>query len=219
MSTRKEKKPYHHGELRPALLQAASRIIRESGIDALSMRNLADQVGVSRTALYHHFAGKNALLCAIAEMGFSEQDSKARAILDQFDAHDGVAQFENWVRTYIRFAHENPETYDLMYGREIWKRGEPTASLLQKSRASFRLWVDLVEKMQHLGILPETHSPLKTAQACWASLHGLAKLLIDGVYVELQDLEDIATATVELLTRKSPLGQTVSHHQGRPEKY
>lgn len=201
MSTPKDK-PYHHGELRPALLLAASRIIRESGVDALSLRHLADQVGVSRTALYHHFEGKNALLCAIAEIGFTEQDSKVRAILDECDARDGVALFDGWVRAYIRFADENPETYDLMYGKEIWKRGEPTASLRQKSKASFRLWVDLVEKMQRLGVLPGSHSPLKTAQACWATLHGLARLLIDGVYVGRNDLEEIAATAVELLTQK-----------------
>ncbi len=198
--TKSKTKPYHHGDLRTALLEAANNIIRDSGIDGLSMRRLVDQVGVSRTAPYHHFKDKNALLCAIAEMGFAHQDAMVNAILGELGPNEGRELFEQWVQAYIRFAHDNPETYDLMYGKEIWKLGKPTPSLQQISKASFRLWVDLVEKMQQQGVLPANHSALKTAQASWASLHGLTRLLIDGVYVERRELEEIAETLVDLLT-------------------
>ncbi|KAA1176107.1 TetR/AcrR family transcriptional regulator [Marinobacter salinexigens] len=197
-------KPYHHGELRPALVAAANAIIRESGIEKLSMRRLADQVGVSRTAPYHHFKDKNALLCAIAEMGFEEQNQMTREILDDPEDNNNEAVFARWVRAYIRFAHENPETYDLMFGREIWKGGTPTPSLQAISKTSFRLWVDLVAKMQQRGVLPGSHSALRTAQASWAALHGMARLLIDGIYVQREDLEEIAETVVDLLTRTTP---------------
>ncbi|NVK41450.1 MAG: TetR/AcrR family transcriptional regulator [Oceanospirillaceae bacterium] len=196
-------KPYHHGELRPALIEAASAIIRDSGIDGLSMRRLADSVGVSRMAPYHHFKDKNALLCAIAEIGFEAQDRMIRDVLERSDGEDGKALFTGWVRTYIRFAQDNPETYDLMYGKEIWKRGDPTPSLQQKSKASFRLWVDLVERMQARQVLPGEHSALRTAQASWAAMHGLARLLIDGIYAQRQDLEEIADTVVNLITRSN----------------
>jgi AcrR family transcriptional regulator len=198
-----EPKPYHHGELRQALLQAANSIIRESGMDALSMRRLADQVGVSRTAPYHHFKDKNELLCAIAELGFADQDRMIRAILDDIGAGGGVRLFANCVHAYIRFAHESPETYDLMYGKEIWQRGEATPALRQVSKASFRMWVDLVGKWQQQKVLPGTHSALRTAQACWATLHGLARLLIDGVYIQSDDLDEIANTAVEILTQRT----------------
>ncbi|WP_020681335.1 TetR/AcrR family transcriptional regulator [Marinobacterium rhizophilum] len=194
-------KPYHHGELRPALIDAANAIIRDGGIEGLSMRRLADQVGVSRTAPYHHFKDKNALLCAIAEIGFEAQDRMIREILDVEDDASSQALFTRWVRAYIRFANDNPQTYDLMYGKEIWKRGSPTPSLQQISKASFRLWVDLVERMQRQRVLPADHCALRTAQASWAALHGLARLLIDGIYVERQDLEEIADTVVALITR------------------
>lgn len=197
--TQTKNKPYHHGDLRPALLDAAHLIIRESGSEGLSMRRLADQVGVSRMAPYHHFKDKNALLCAIAERGFTAQDLMVEEILDQFSPQQGRELFAGWVRAYIRFAHDNPETYDLMYGKEIWKQGEPTAMLRERSKASFRLWVNLVEQMQQQKVLPQQHSALRTAQASWAALHGLARLLIDGVYVEPDDLEAIADTVVDLL--------------------
>ncbi len=198
-----EPKPYHHGELRPALLHAASGIIREAGIDALSMRRLADRVGVSRTAPYHHFKDKNELLCAIAEMGFADQDRMIGALIAGIGTDDGARLFENWVHAYIRFAHDNPETYDLMYGKEIWKQGEPTAVLRQVSKASFRLWVELVGELQRQQVLPASPPALRTAQACWATLHGLARLLIDGVYVQPGDLDEIANTAVELLTQRA----------------
>jgi AcrR family transcriptional regulator len=197
-------KPYHHGELRPALLDAANAIIRDSGIEGLSMRRLADQVGVSRTAPYHHFKDKNDLLCAIAEIGFEAQDRMISEILEGTESEESEALFTRWVRAYIRFAHDNPETYDLMYGKEIWKRGTPTPSLQQISKGSFRLWVDLVARMQQQRILPASHSALRTAQASWAALHGLARLLIDGIYVERDDLEEIAETVVALITRSRP---------------
>ncbi len=198
--TEPKTKPYHHGDLRSALLAAASTIIREDGISKLSMRRLADQVGVSRTAPYHHFKDKNALLCAIAEMGFANQDAMIKAILERLGPNEGKNLFEQWVQAYIRFAHDNPETYDLMYGKEIWKLGEPTPALRLISKNSFHLWVDLVEQMQRQGVLSGNHSALKTAQASWASLHGLTRLLIDGVYVEREDLEEIAATLVDMLT-------------------
>jgi hypothetical protein len=91
-----------------------------------------------------------------------------------------------------------------MYGKEIWKRGTPTPSLQQISKGSFRLWVDLVARMQQQRILPASHSALRTAQASWAALHGLARLLIDGIYVERDDLEEIAETVVALITRSRP---------------
>lgn len=202
MST-SEPKPYHHGELRPALLQAANSIIREAGMEALSMRRLADKVGVSRTAPYHHFKDKNDLLCAIAEMGFADQDRMIASVIEDIGSEDGARLFENWVHAYIRFAHANPETYDLMYGKEIWKQGEPTPILRQVSKASFRLWVDLVGKLQQQKVLPATHPALRTAQACWATLHGLARLLNDGVYVQTGDLDEIANTAVGLITQRA----------------
>ncbi len=80
---------YHHGDLRTALINTATSIIEERGIDALSLRKLAEQVGVSRTAPYHHFKDKNALLSAIAAKGFDDWHSSAKAIFEQQDKAPG----------------------------------------------------------------------------------------------------------------------------------
>ena len=67
---RKPKDQYHHGDLRRALLQAAVRTLHKHGLDALTLRAVGEELGVSRSALYRHFADKSALLTAVASEGF-----------------------------------------------------------------------------------------------------------------------------------------------------
>ncbi len=199
----KEKKNYHHGDLRQTLLSSATDIIREKGLEGLSMRKLADQVGVSRMAPYHHFKDKNELLCAIAEQGFLLQDDAVRSLSEEFPDLAPAALFEKYVLTYVQFANQHPETYDLMFGRDIWKVGNPTHTLRVTSKSSFRLWVDWIEKLQEQAIFSQEEPALRIAQSTWASLHGLCRLFNDGIYVNPEDLVSIAKTTVHLLLKRA----------------
>lgn len=199
----KDKKTYHHGDLRKTLLDTATTIIREGGVETLSIRKLADQVGVSRTAPYHHFKDKNELLCAIAEQGFLLQDQAVKKIPAQYPRLAPAALFKQYVLAYIRFANEQPETYDLMFGREIWKTGTPTESLKVISKSSFRIWVEWVEELKEKNLFNQEEPTLRIAQASWAALHGLCRLFNDGIYVNRDDLEAIATTTVHMLIQTS----------------
>ncbi|WP_372739007.1 TetR/AcrR family transcriptional regulator [Neptunomonas sp.] len=199
----KDKKPYHHGDLRLTLLDKATDIIRQGGVESLSMRKLADQVGVSRTAPYHHFKDKNALLCAIAEQGFFLQDLAVKQIPGEHPQLTAAAMFEHYVLAYIRFANEHPETYDLMFGREIWKTGAPTESLKSVSKNSFRIWVEWIEQLQQQGLFDSSEPALRIAQASWAALHGLCRLFNDGIYVNRDDLEAIARTSAQMLISPS----------------
>ena len=197
------KKPYHHGDLRITLLQAATDLIAEGGVESLSIRKLADKAGVSRTAPYHHFKDKNELLCAIAEQGFHLQDQLIEALNENAKELNPVEQFERYVLTYIRFADEQRETYDLMYGRDIWKTGEPTPTLQEVSRNSFRVLLNWVEELQAEGVFEPSLPALRIAQSAWASIHGLCRLFNDGIYVNREDLQDIARTSVQLLINQN----------------
>jgi len=99
---------YHHGELRPALLRAAARILEKEGRDAISLRDLARRAGVSHSAPYRHFADRQALLAALAEEGF--------ALLA------AALQGKPWreqAMAYLRFALANPERFRLMFTRPV----------------------------------------------------------------------------------------------------
>src|SRR5690606_2213787 len=85
---------YHHGDLRATLLREAALLLREQGVEGLSLRRLAERAGVSRTAPYHHFADKNALLCALAEQGFRRLDEMMNAAaLEPADPEPGLRHF------------------------------------------------------------------------------------------------------------------------------
>ncbi|MEH6576345.1 MAG: TetR/AcrR family transcriptional regulator [Amphritea sp.] len=193
------KKNYHHGDLYQSLLKSATEMIGEGGVAALSMRKLADRVGVSRTAPYHHFKDKNELLCAIAEQGFADQEQIVGMIPAHNKTLDGRALFALYVQAYIQFADKNPQQYDLMFGRDIWKNGCPTPSLTEVSRRSFQRWLSWVETLQQQGVLSNNDSALRTAQITWATLHGLCRLINDGIYTERSNLEEMSRTAVRML--------------------
>lgn len=193
------KTSYHHGDLRESLLEVASRLLETDGIDGLSMRKLAEQVGVSRSASYHHFADKRALLCALAAAGFQQQDH----FLATLAVQQGVERFRAFVRAYITFATTHRAQYDLMYGREIWKTGVVTDNLEQAAKQSFKRWLEEVVILREQGVLSMKPPALRVAQVSWAALHGLCRLVNDGIYVNAEDIGEMEEALVKMLTRVS----------------
>ncbi len=203
-----KKKAYHHGDLRQVLLDQAALIIREEGERALSMRKLAARVGVSRTAPYHHFAEKEALLCAIAEEGFRRfSELSYRETLDE-----GMIAYSVVLKRtldYVKFAQQNPEYYDLMFGGHLWHSQQLTDSLIRKAHATFKYGVETIRHWQAQGYILPGIDPLRYSQVSWSTLHGISRLLIDGIYVDEASIEAIcesaATMHWEQLTgRKRP---------------
>lgn len=185
---------YHHGDLHATLLQEANTLLNEEGVEGLSLRKLAERAGVSRTAPYHHFKDKNALLCALAAQAFEQLDTIIR---EQF-AHPENSDITLFVRKYIYFATENSEQYELMFGRTIWKNGQPTDDLKRVAFGSFRRYAEQLGRLFQ-GRLPNNTDPLRVAQASWATLHGLCRLLIDGIYVNREDMEAVSEQAVALI--------------------
>lgn len=190
-------KPYHHGNLRRSLLTEASKIIQQNGIEALSLRKLGDALGVSRTAPYHHFANKNALLCALAEEGFIELTALMQSL--QHQTIDSIeASLKQLVDGYVDFALQNPARYELMFGRAIWKTIEPTSSLKETAHNSFRCYTELMQQLlQHNG--KRVRQPLPFAQASWAMLHGLCRFMLDGIYGTSKNMEQISAEATAML--------------------
>jgi AcrR family transcriptional regulator len=196
---KKEKQPYHHGDLRPSLIKAAKEILQTSGLNALSIRKLAEKTNVSRAAPYHHFKDKNELLCAIAEDGFLQQDALIENVLISSNENDPTERFEKFILAFLRFASDNKEQYDLMYGGTIWKNGVPTETLSDVSKTSFKLWLGEIDKLQQAGVLKQTAPALRLAQVTWATLHGLCNLSNDRIYIDPKDIDDMGRTAVRLL--------------------
>jgi AcrR family transcriptional regulator len=198
----KQNKPsYHHGDLRSTLLNAANVLLKETGIEGLSLRKLADKVGVSRTAPYHHFKDKNQLLCAIAEQGFVQWQQDAANIFNQtgLSPKDKYRQF---FHGYISYAADNPELYDLMFGRTIWKQNSATNELRNAAYPSFNHQVEMTKKWQSQGLMPKDENTLRLSQVTWGTMHGIARLLIDGIYADRSHIDEMCDCAVNLFTQQ-----------------
>ena len=202
-----ESKPYHHGDLRRQLLDAAATLIREEGEAALSMRKLAQAVGVSRTAPYHHFSDKQALLCAVAEEGFrrfrgivtvQSDGDKASVLVPVIDE----AAIRRFISRYIDFAVNNAEYYDLMFGGHLWKSEQLTASLKYEAYASFKVYVEQIRHWQQSTSRESVVDPLRYAQVSWSTLHGMSRLLIDGIYLDSAAIAAMSDTAASMFWRQ-----------------
>jgi AcrR family transcriptional regulator len=107
-------RPYHHGNLREALLRAGERALEAGGARDLSLRELAREVGVSHAAPRRHFADKRALLDALAESGFDQFGARLAAASEAAGA-DFDARLRGLAHAYVAFAGEHPALMELMF--------------------------------------------------------------------------------------------------------
>jgi AcrR family transcriptional regulator len=105
-AARKPRRPYHHGNLRRALLDEALATIRTEGVDGLTLREIGARLGVSRTALYRHFADKRALLTAVAIEGV--RTLRQHLVTAWDEGGRGPAAFQSMGVAYVHFAIANP---------------------------------------------------------------------------------------------------------------
>ncbi|MEU6285536.1 TetR/AcrR family transcriptional regulator [Streptomyces sp. NPDC047028] len=165
-------RPYHHGDLRAALLKSAERTLREKGVGALSLRELARDVGVSHAAPGRHFKDKQALLDALALDGYDRLD----AALSGAD-RPGLSFEERMTalaRAYLGFAVDHPELLELMFARK-----HDPASSAQLAGAVDRSLGSLTRTMagaQERGEIV-AGDPERITMVAAASLHGLAALI------------------------------------------
>jgi AcrR family transcriptional regulator len=188
--TKADKSPekgYHHGDLKEALIQASRKILSESGADALSLRAIAAEVGVSHMAPYSHFKNKKELFHIIAASGFDEMANQM--ITNTASITTAPELILAYGTTYIEFAIEQPQLYRLMLGQveNVGRRHqsekinislakhEISSELDRSSKRPFDLLAnafamtspdELVVKAQALG--------------AWSMVHGMAALLIEG---------------------------------------
>ncbi len=196
------KEKYHHGNLQETLLQAATNMIEQDGIENLSLRKLALSIGVSRTAAYHHFKDKNDLLCAVAAQGFTAwRDTQEQVFDDQ--SLSTKEKYRQFFFSYIKFAADNPSLYELMFGRTIWKEEKSTKMLKDIAYPSFQYQVEMTKTWQQQGLLPRSENTLRLAQVTWGTMHGIARLLIDGIYADISHIEEMCNCAVNVFLQQA----------------
>ena len=165
------------GDLRTKLLKAAAEIITEEGIKKLTLRSLSKRVGVSRTAPYRHFKNKDALLLAIAEMGFNELTLRYQRI-NRDRSLDPLSRLQDIGLAYIEFAINNPGAFRLMFGQEIIRQRR-SEELCSDAKETFNEYLTAVSASQKEMKITKVGYPA-LANYFWTLVHGLAILIIDG---------------------------------------
>lgn len=172
---------YHHGALREALLAAAIDQIRSRGTEAVSLRAVAQAIGVSPSAAYAHFPDKGALLEAAAvqiEVAFDEQISVAATAAGPDDIA-ALARLHNAALAYLRFALTEPHLFRHMFG-PYCRHHNPEMLLADPfSSGAFGVLHVALDDLQARGLLrPGARDGFDLV--AWTSVHGLAFLALDG---------------------------------------
>jgi len=169
------KRPYHHGDLKEALIDAALALIEDKGVENFSVSDACRMAGVSPAALYRHFADRQALIDAVATRGYIELADRTRAERDRM----GIGSVDALIASgqeYVRFATEKPALYRLMFGRHVANK-----FLLEPDPEGQKCYEVLLEAVE---VFLANHPGLKIgvmdiAVSLWALVHGATALVID----------------------------------------
>lgn len=163
-------KPYHHGDLSRALVAAGRRILEAEGPDALSLRAVAREAGVSPAAPYHHFKDKGELLDAVAGEGWDELGAaigKARR-----EAPDPASAITEIGVAYVVFARQNPALYRIMYRSACDRETMP-----ESAKGAESGWTHVAETIIAAGVDPTDERDMMLTQiASWCTAHGVAEM-------------------------------------------
>ncbi|QFY09884.1 TetR family transcriptional regulator [Nonomuraea phyllanthi] len=189
-------KPFHHGNLRAVLLDQAEQTLREGGIDALSLRELARKAGVSHGAPRSHFIDRQSLLDALAERGFNRLADDVEAVIAS-DAEGYKQRFRAIAVSYVRFAVTDAALLDLMFTA---KNGDAPEGLRAASGRLFAAIGDLIERSTEAGVL-KAQDPYRLQLLFAAVMQGIASL-VSARRISVEDGDSLIDDAISLLVHE-----------------
>ena len=165
---------YHHGDLKNALIEAATTVLVKKGAAALSLREVAKVAGVSHAAPYRHFRDKAALLRVLAQGGFERLTAAINTAAENSPHNPEQKLIEAGV-AYVRNALQHPEITRLMFGGTV--EPQQDHACLAASAASYEALLDIIREGIEQGSFRQ-QPPQQLVLVAWASMHGLAMLAV-----------------------------------------
>jgi AcrR family transcriptional regulator len=198
-----ESRPYHHGDLRAALVRAGLEIVEREGHEAVSLRDLARDLGVSRSAPYRHYVDRKGLLTAIAAEGFKALTARYDEVLTGSLSPQEKAKAVN--RAYLALAVERPRLFQLMFESDVLDQDALPGDLAARANMPLRpLWALTA------AARPDADQKQVKARAVavWAALHGFAALRRSGKLtppmIEPLSEEDLTDAFLDFISEIRP---------------
>jgi AcrR family transcriptional regulator len=187
-------RPYHHGNLRSELLEQAERTVSERGAQALSLRELAREIGVSHAAPRRHFADRQALLDALAEHGFERLGAQLSAAVESAGASFD-ARLHAMSQAYIDFSTRHAALLELMFAGKH-RAGAPDRIRESADRA-FATTLAVIAEAQARGEL-RPGDPGRVGIVAFATLQGLAAMANGGM-IESAPVGEVVTDAIDQL--------------------
>ena len=193
-------KPYHHGDLRRVLIDAALELVGEGGADAVSVREAARRAGVSPGAPFRHFSSREALIQAVAEEAQRRFRVEIEAALAGAPAADPLARFRCLGLAYLRWAMRNPTHFEILSSRRFFDH-DKAAGVSADNAELIALTERTLAEAFALGQLRALD--LKQVQIAGRALvYGFARMNIDGHFprwgVDGAEAERTAEAIIDL---------------------
>ncbi len=171
------KNPYHHGDLKNALIRTGVEILAREGASALSLRKVARKAGVSHSAPYAHFKDKQALITAISIEGYKKLLHILESTFQEYKDDTGYLLSETaWA--YFNFAIHETDTFKVMFSG-ILEKEKKDPDLVDVVQQTYQIVVQVVSICQSEGILAVGDANL-VATAVWAQIYGLISLYLEG---------------------------------------
>jgi AcrR family transcriptional regulator len=194
----KAKDSYHHGDLRHEIIEEAKIWIETKDISSLSLREIARRLGVSHNAPYRHFADKESLLAAIAQMGFEKLRQWLQQVLED-DALTPEEQIKALGIKYIEYALSNPAYYRVMYSAYL-SDYQKYPSLEKAAEESFTILIETIAQGQKVGVI-RPGDTRELAYVCWSLVHGISMLHLDRQLrsPEIESVEKLAKLATAMM--------------------
>jgi AcrR family transcriptional regulator len=167
------KADYHHGDLKRALMVAASELLEEVGYEGFTLRKCATRAGVSPSAPAHHFKDAKGLLSHLAVEGFGSLSPVLQAAF-QKSQKSGVSSCRAVAIGYLRFAQANPALYKMMFASKL------DANYPELKAASEACFDELRASVSKLFPQKDEEEVRAISLRMWSSVHGLSMLLIEN---------------------------------------
>lgn len=168
--------PEIESSLRDRILEISRNLLFTKGYEALSMRKIAKEAGVSATSIYLYFENKNYLVHTLIEESVEELSSAIEHEADQ--ESEPLAKFTAIIQGYVEFALSNPEKYQVIYMVKPEAMGRYPKEKFRKARRGYALLESVIKTARDEGMM-EVEDPLIAAYSIWAQLHGIISVVQD----------------------------------------